>query len=123
MEEKDNIKARLVNLRQFQILDTEPEDEFDDITYMASQICNTPISLISLLDEDRQWFKSKVGLDICQTPIADSLCNHAVDDKNGERGNGIGLATVKKIIQKLGGDISIDPDYEKGTRFNFTLQK
>lgn len=83
MEEKDNIKARLVNLRQFQILDTEPEDEFDDITYMASQICNTPISLISLLDEDRQWFKSKVGLDICQTPIADSLCNHAVYDKNG----------------------------------------
>ena len=83
MEEKDNIKARLVNLRQFQILDTEPEDEFDDITYMASQICNTPISLISLLDEDRQWFKSKVGLDISQTPLADSFCNHAVDDKNG----------------------------------------
>ncbi len=58
----ENEKARLETLRQYEILDTDPEESFNDLTRLAAYICNTPIALITLVDENRQWFKSKVGM-------------------------------------------------------------
>ena len=60
----ENEAERLNTLRGYGILDTHPEDRFDDLTRLAASICGTPISLISLVDEDRQWFKSKTGLEM-----------------------------------------------------------
>ncbi len=73
-----NEAERLNTLRGYGILDTHPEDRFDDLTRLAALICSTPISLISLVDEDRQWFKSKTGLDVCQTAREEAFCAHAV---------------------------------------------
>lgn len=70
--------ARQRALDELHILDTPAEQEFDDITLLASFICGTPIALISLVDKDRQWFKSRVGLDIPETPRDISLCAHAI---------------------------------------------
>ncbi|MBD2068182.1 PAS domain S-box protein [Leptolyngbya sp. FACHB-671] len=69
---------RLNDLYQHQILDTEPEQLFDDLTRLAAHICQTPIALITLLDTERQWFKSKVGVDISETPRNISFCNHTI---------------------------------------------
>ncbi len=69
---------RLDTLHSCKILDTDPEPEFEDITLLASQICGTPIAMISLLDERRQWFKSTVGLAIRETPRDISFCAHAI---------------------------------------------
>jgi PAS domain S-box-containing protein len=65
---------RLKALRQYNVLDSSPEQSYDDITELAAFICDTPISLISLVDADRQWFKSTVGLGATETPIAQSFC-------------------------------------------------
>lgn len=64
----ENEANRLRNLKLYHILDTASENAFDDLTRLASSICDTPIALISLIDKDRQWFKSRVGLDVLQTP-------------------------------------------------------
>lgn len=69
---------RLQNLHHYRILDSLAEEEFDRITELASIICEVPISLISLLDKDRQWFKSKIGLDIEQTDRNYAFCNYAI---------------------------------------------
>jgi GAF domain-containing protein len=69
---------RLNTLRGYKILDTHPEDRFDDLTRLAASICGTPIALVSLVDEDRQWFKSKVGLETPQTARQDAFCAHAI---------------------------------------------
>ncbi|HTM33966.1 MAG TPA: ATP-binding protein [Vicinamibacterales bacterium] len=71
-------QARLTALRSYQILDTEPEAAFDDLTLLASQICGTPMALITLIDEDRQWFKSERGIGIRETERSVAFCTHAI---------------------------------------------
>lgn len=74
----ENEIERLNTLRGYELLDTRPEERFDELTRLAASICDAPISLISLVDGDRQWFKSKTGLEACQTPRADAFCAHAI---------------------------------------------
>lgn len=69
---------RIAALTESGLLDTEPEKEFDDIARLASIICDTPISLVSLVDSNRQWFKSRVGLEATETPRDISFCTLAI---------------------------------------------
>ncbi len=76
-------KERLLSLESFNIMDTLPEEDYDNLTAIAAQICGTPISLISLLDDQRQWFKSNHGLDARQTPREYAFCAHAINEQEG----------------------------------------
>jgi two-component sensor histidine kinase len=71
-------QERLQELRSYSILDTEREQEFDELVEIASEICEVPVSVVNFIDEGRQWFKAEVGLGVRSTPIETSLCGHVI---------------------------------------------
>jgi signal transduction histidine kinase len=74
LTEQDRVAA----LHAYRVLDTAPENDFDDIAQLAAQLCGVPIALVSLVDSDRQWFKARIGLDVCETSRDSSFCSHAM---------------------------------------------
>src|SRR4051812_16408206 len=71
-------KKRLEALSSYEIMDTPPEPIYDDVARRASEICGTPMSAVTLLDERRQWFKAKVGFEQSETPIDQAFCARAI---------------------------------------------
>ena len=73
-----NETARLAALARYEILDTAPEQEFDDLTRLAAHVCGTPLAQVTFVDRDRQWFKSRIGVEASETPRDISFCGHAI---------------------------------------------
>ncbi|MGV3579139.1 sensor histidine kinase [Brevundimonas sp.] len=78
-----NEADRLSALRAYGILDTEPEQAFDDIVHLAGRICDAPIAVVNLIDDGRQWFKAETGLGVRETPLDTSFCAHALLQEDG----------------------------------------
>jgi hypothetical protein len=74
--------ARVAALDRYAILDTEPEQTFDDLVVLAAHVCKAPIAMLSLVDDHRQWFKSKVGVEIREAPRETSFCAHAIQQQD-----------------------------------------
>ena len=123
--EPANEQGRLRALHSYDILDSLSEEEFDRLTELASLICETPISLVSLIDDNRQWFKSKVGLEASETPRDVAFCNYPVADNTfmevedatqDERFSSNALVTGGPKIRFYAGYPLTDPDgYTLGT--------
>ncbi|WP_024769471.1 sensor histidine kinase [Aquimarina macrocephali] len=115
-----NENFRLEALKSLDILDTESQKEFDEITALAAFICETDMALISLVDNDRQWFKSKHGLETCETPRNNSLCSHVVlqphapliikDTREDKRFNDSSIILEEKPIIFYAGIPLVDKD-------------
>ncbi len=73
-----DLQKRLAALSEYMVMDTPPEQAFDDLTRLTSFICGTPIALVTLLDQKRQWFKSRVGLAATETPLEHAFCRFAI---------------------------------------------
>jgi two-component system cell cycle sensor histidine kinase/response regulator CckA len=71
-------RQRLSALRKYEVLDTPPEQAFDDLTMLAAHICGVPTAMVSLVDERRQWFKSRLGLELTETPRDVAFCAHSI---------------------------------------------
>lgn len=71
--------SRLAALRSLELLDTEPEPEFDELVQLAAAVCDVPMSVVTLVDENRQWFKAMVGLHVRETPRSVAFCSHAIE--------------------------------------------
>src|SRR3981189_554447 len=76
---RSNEKQRLKVLWQYDVLDTVPEEVFEDLTELAARICEAPVAMITLVDEKRQWFKSKVGFTVSETSRDISFCSRAIE--------------------------------------------
>ena len=74
--EADRLKA----LAEYHLLESVPEQAFDDLTQLAAQICGCPMALVTVIDEKRQWFKSRLGVDMHETPREHSFCAHAIQE-------------------------------------------
>ena len=75
----DHHRHRARAITELAVLDTPAEQAFDDLVLIASQTCDTPVALVSLFDGDRQWFKARVGLDVCETEIGQSVCRLEIE--------------------------------------------
>jgi diguanylate cyclase (GGDEF)-like protein/PAS domain S-box-containing protein len=115
-----NEALRLASLHGLQVLDTLPEQVFDDIVQLASHICGTPIALVSLVDSERQWFKARLGMDAEQTHRSLSFCAHAIgsaepvfvveDTLQDQRFSGNALVTGEPHIRSYAGAPIVMPD-------------
>ncbi len=114
-----NEEERLAALHRYDILDTPMEEAFDDITRLAARICEAPIAVINLVDRDRQFFKSEIGLGVRETPLDVSLCAHAIlqpglfivpDTHKDERFAGNPLVTGAPYLRFYAGALLETPD-------------
>lgn len=94
-------KKRLATLRSYGVLDTEREPEFDAIARRVAAVLKTPIALISLIDEDRQWFKASYGIDAFETPRSISFCTHAI------RGPGVFVVEDAQLDDRFSSDPAV----------------